>query len=157
MSEANDLNRLTQTIIGAAIQVHKSLGPGLLESAYRVCLAAELQCQGLRIEQEKAIPVVYRGVRLECGYRLDLLVEDIVIVEVKALEQVLPVHRAQLLSYLKLVGCPIGLLVNFHVASLTRGVHRIVNRFPDQTESFDSLSLRPLRSSATSALKEPSR
>src|SRR5512140_2245772 len=96
------LNELTSTIIGAVIEVHRSLGPGLLESAYETCLAFELVDRGLSIEREKPLPMVYRGRRLDCGYRIDLIVEDEIIVEVKAVEQIMPVHSAQLLSYLRL-------------------------------------------------------
>src|SRR4051812_40849325 len=99
------INQITETIIGAAIAVHRELGPGLLESAYEACLAFEVAERGLDVARQVELPIVYRGVRLDCGYRLDLLVEKQVIVEVKALEQVLPVHEAQILSYLRLSGC----------------------------------------------------
>lgn len=122
------LNELTSTIIGAAIEVHRSLGPGLLESAYETCLAFELVDRGLSIEREKPLPMVYRGRRLDCGYRIDLIVEDEIIVEVKAVEQIMPVHSAQLLSYLRLYRRTLGLLLNFHVKWLAdHGIRRIVN------------------------------
>lgn len=105
MTEKERLNRITESIIGAAIEVHRALGPGLLESAYETCLAFELVERGLKVEQQKPLPVVYREVKLDCGYRLDLLVEEAVIVEVKAVDRLAPIHQAQLLSYLKLSGC----------------------------------------------------
>jgi len=125
------LDRITDAVIGAAISVHRALGPGLLESAYQSCLAFEVRDRGLQVEQEKPLPVVYREVKLDCGYRLDLMVEGAVIVEVKAVEALAPIHRAQLLSYLKLSGCPVGLLINFNVAVLKDGIRRLVNDFPE--------------------------
>ena len=121
------LNRVTGTIIGAAIDVHRALGPGLLESAYEACLAYELAERGLKVEQQKPLPLVYKAVRLDCGYRLDLLVDDCVIVEVKSVDALEPVHTAQVLSYLKLSGCRVGLLINFNVQVLKRGIRRLVN------------------------------
>lgn len=103
----------------------------MLESAYEACLAFELAQRGLKVEQQKPLPVVYKDVRLDCGYRLDLLVENKVIVEIKAVDQLLPVHEAQLLSYLKLSGCRVGLLINFNVKVLRSGIRRLVNDFPD--------------------------
>ena len=113
-------------IIGGAIAVHRALGPGLLESAYEVCLGFELVDRGLSVERQKALPVKYRGVNLDCGYRIDLLVEKIIIIELKAVEKIDPIHRAQLLSYLKLSDCKLGLLINFNVRMLKNGIHRIV-------------------------------
>jgi GxxExxY protein len=95
-----EINHLTEAIIGAAIQVHRALGPGLLESAYEACMIYELTERGIRVEQQKPLPVIYRGVKLDCGYRLDLLVQNQVIVEIKAVDEILPIHRAQLLPYL---------------------------------------------------------
>ncbi len=124
----NRLNELTSTIISAAIQVHRVLGPGLLESAYGACLAFELADRGLEIEREKPLPVVYRGRRLDCGYRMDLVVEDTIVVEVKAVEKILPVHCSQLLSYLRLYERTVGLLLTFHAKWLAdRGIRRILN------------------------------
>ena len=120
------LNKLTQAIIGAAIEVHRPLGPGLLESVYETCLAYELERLGLNVERQKALPVVYKQIHLEQGYRLDLLVEGQVVVELKVVETVTPVHEAQVLSYLKLSGYPIGLLLNFNVKLLKDGIHRFV-------------------------------
>jgi GxxExxY protein len=118
------INRITEAIIGAAIEVHRTLGPGLLESTYQACLVHELRLRGLEVEQEKELPVEYKGVMLDCGYRIDLLVHNIVIVELKAVEELTAVHEAQLLSYLKLSGCPVGLLINFNVRQLTHGIKR---------------------------------
>jgi GxxExxY protein len=138
MNEAERLNLITERIIGAAIEVHRALGPGLLESAYEACLAYELIQSGYQVEHQKPLPVIYKEVRLECGYRLDVLVEEAVIVEIKAVERLMPIHQAQLLSYLKLSGCNVGLLINFNVEILKSGIRRVVNDFPD--------SPRPLRS-----------
>ncbi|MEK7788721.1 MAG: GxxExxY protein [Planctomycetota bacterium] len=118
-------------MIGVAIGIHKALGPGLLESAYEACMVYDLTQAGLRVEQQKSLPVVYREVKLECGYRLDLLVEKEVIVEIKSIEKFLPIHKAQLMSYLKLADCKVGLLINFNVEILKDGIQRVVNNFPD--------------------------
>jgi GxxExxY protein len=117
---------LTEQIIGAAIQVHRELGPGLLESAYEACLCHELFQTGLKFERQKVIPISYKGIKLDAGYRLDLVVEEQVIVEIKADSEVLPVHEAQLLSYLKQVGGGRGLLINFNVKLLKNGLRRLV-------------------------------
>ncbi|MGH9602244.1 MAG: GxxExxY protein [Terriglobales bacterium] len=138
MSEEEKLNQLTREIIGAAIQVHRALGPGLLESAYEACLVYELSQRGLRVEQQKPLPVVYRAVQLECGYRLDLLVESSVIVEIKSVEELAPIHGVQLLSYLRLSGLKVGLLINFNERVLKNGVRRIVNSFPSSAISAGS-------------------
>ena len=118
------INRVTEAIIGAAIEVHRTLGPGLLESAYCECLCRELSVRGVPFQREKPLPLEYKGVRLECGYRLDLLVANSVVVEVKAIETIAPVHEAQLLTYLRLGGWRIGLLINFNVAILKQGIRR---------------------------------
>ena len=117
---------LTEQIIGAAIQVHRELGPGLLESAYETCLCHELSLGGLAVERQKVIPISYKGIMLDAGYRLDLVVEGQVIVEIKAVSEVLPIHEAQLLSYLKQVGGGRGLLINFNVKLLKNGLRRLV-------------------------------
>jgi GxxExxY protein len=122
---------VTQQIIGAAIAVHRALGPGLLESTYATCLAHELGVRGLRVQRQLVLPLVYKGVHVDRAYRIDLLVEDEVIVELKALTQDLPIHEAQLLSYLRLSGRPVGLLINFHVRQLVQGIRRVVNKFPE--------------------------
>ena len=126
-TETQRLNQITERIIGCSISVHRVLGPGLLESAYEECLCNELSQNRLKFERQVPLPVVYKGVKLDCGYRMDLVVENLVIVEIKAVERVLPVHEAQLLSYLKLDGKPLGLLLNFHVSVLKNGLKRIRN------------------------------
>jgi GxxExxY protein len=113
--------------VGAAIEVHRRLGPGLLESAYEACLCRELWLRGIQFERQVLLPIDYRGLQLDCGYRLDVVMEKSIIVEVKAVRRVLPVHRAQVLTYLKLTGLHIGLLINFNVERLRNGVHRIIN------------------------------
>jgi len=126
------LNSLTQAIISASIAVHRELGPGMLESAYEACLAFALLDRGLFVERQKALPLTYRGQILDCGYRIDLMVERLVIVEVKAVERFERVHSAQLLSYLRLSGCRVGLLLNFNVKWLMDdGIKRVVHGFPD--------------------------
>ena len=112
---------LTEKIIGAAIEVHRALGPGLLESAYEECLCRELSLRGIAFQRQVPLPVEYKGVKLDCGYRPDLVIEDAVVLELKCVEHVLPVHEAQLLTYLKLTGKRIGLIINFNVAPLVRG------------------------------------
>jgi GxxExxY protein len=114
-------NRLTSQIIGAAIEVHRQLGPGLLESSYETCLAYELEARGLTIERQKPLPIVYKDIHLEHGYRIDILVNNLVVVELKVVEAITAVHEAQMLSYLKFSGCKIGLLINFNVALLKDG------------------------------------
>jgi GxxExxY protein len=118
------LNEITEVVIGAAIEVHRNVGPGLLESTYRVCLCRELALLGIDFEQQVAIPVEYKGVKLDAGYRADVIVERAVVVEIKAVEQVLPIHEAQLLTYLKLGGWRVGLLINFNVELLKHGITR---------------------------------
>ena len=140
MEEKDRLDSIMRRIIGAAIEVHRRLGPGLLESAYGTCLAFELRQTGLKIEEQKPLPVVYRDVKLDCGYRLDLVVEDSVVVEIKAVDQLAPIHDAQLLSYLRLSGMRVGLLINFHVRVLKNGLKRIVNDFPDSARSMAKLT-----------------
>lgn len=135
MTEEEKINKITEKIIGAAIDVHSALGPGLLESAYEACLAFELLEHGLKIERQKPLPVVYRGVKLDCGYRLDILVEKSVIVEIKVVDSFAPIHKAQLLSYLRLSGYKVGLLINFNVKVLKNGIIRMVNNFPDSQRS----------------------
>ena len=131
MTKEESLNRITESIIGAAIEVHRALGPGLLESAYEACLSFELVQRNRKVEQQKPLPVIYQEVKLDCGYRLDLLVEESVIVEVKAVDRLAPIHQAQLLSYLRLSGCKVGLLMNFNVKVMKDGILRVVNDFPD--------------------------
>ena len=118
---------ITREIIASAIEVHRVLGPGLLEAVYLQCLQRELSARKLPFTAERRIPLVYKGTALHCEYRIDLLVKDVVVVEVKALAAVLPIHQAQLLTYLKLTGLPVGLLINFNVPKLTSGVKRVIN------------------------------
>ena len=119
---------LTQRIIGAAIEVHRQLGPGLLESAYEECLSREFTLRGIAYERQKPIPVVYKEVKLECGYRIDFLVERRVVVELKSIEQISPIHEAVMLTYLKLSNTTTGLLINFHVPVLKDGIRRYIWR-----------------------------
>lgn len=119
-------NQITGEIVDAALKVHPALGPGLLESAYSVCLRHELIKRGLKVTSEVPVPVVYEGIKLEVGYKLDLLVEDTVVIELKAVEALAPIHQAQIISYLKLAGKPIGLLINFHSLHLKDGIKRFV-------------------------------
>jgi GxxExxY protein len=120
------INDLSGAVVGAAIEVHRRLGPGLLESAYEACLAFEIAAGGFHVERQKAVPLFYREVKLDCGYRIDLLVNDTVIVELKAVERLDGVHTAALLTYLKLTRKPLGLLINFHVTLLKDGIRRII-------------------------------
>ncbi len=133
------VNSLSERIIGACIEVHRTLGPGLLESAYEVCVARELTLAHIQFERQMALPVEYKGTRLDCGYRLDLVVERTIIVEIKSLESLTRIHEAQLLTYLRLTGYPLGLLVNFNVPTLVSGIRRRANTRPP---SAPSASLR---------------
>ena len=127
ITERECLNRITEAIIGAAIHVHRELGPGLLESAYAACLAYELKKCGLAVDEQKPVPLVYEQVKLECGYRMDLLVEHSVVVEVKSVEALAPIHEAQVMSYLRPSGCKLALLINFNVVVLKDGIRRFIN------------------------------
>ena len=126
MEKFQDINDLTGAVIGAAIEVHKVIGPGLLESTYEVCLCHELELREITFEKQKDLPVEYKGVRLDCGYRLDIIVASKLIVELKACDRLLPIHDAQLLTYLKLTGLKVGLLINFNVPVLKEGIKRFV-------------------------------
>jgi GxxExxY protein len=121
-----NLNELTDAIIGAAMEVHRALGPGLLESSYEMCLCHELSIRGIAFERQVPIPVEYKGVKLDCGYRADIVVDGNILVEIKAIDSLLPIHDAQLLSYLKLGGWKVGLLINFNVELLKHGLRRRV-------------------------------
>jgi GxxExxY protein len=134
------INDLSSSIIGAAIEVHRALGPGLLESAYEQCLARELALRDIPFEQQKPLPVYYKGTELDSGYRLDFLVARSVVVEVKAIEALLPIHQAQVLSYLKLGGWKLGLLINFHVPLLREGIKRVVCGLVEPPESMTQSS-----------------
>jgi GxxExxY protein len=118
--------QLTSQIIGAAIEVHKALGPGLLESVYQTCLSREMDLRGLKFEKEKGLPVEYKGIALETGVRLDFLVQGTVVVELKSVDAIVKIHEAQLLTYLRLTGCKVGLLINFNVPVLKEGIVRMV-------------------------------
>jgi GxxExxY protein len=122
-----EINDRSGRVVDAAMRVHSALGPGLLESAYEACLAHELRRRGCRVFVQVPVPVVYEGLRIELGYRVDLLVDDAVVVELKAVTKLQPIHKAQLLSYLKLSGCRVGLLINFHALYLKDGIKRMVN------------------------------
>jgi len=126
-----DINKLSSKIIGAAIEVHKALGPGLLESAYEECLCQELTLRGYKFERQKPLPLNYKGKKLDCGYRLDIVVEEAIILELKSCEKIEPIHRAQLLTYLKLSNLNLGLLLNFNVPIMRDGIVRIVNELPE--------------------------
>ena len=119
-------NEITHQIIGAAIEVHKQLGPGLLESAYEECLTHELRLRNMKVQRQKAVPVVYKDTKLECGYRIDLLVENRIVVELKSVDGFAPIHEAIVLTYLRLSGHKLGLLINFNVAILKDGIRRYI-------------------------------
>jgi GxxExxY protein len=147
---SDGLAPLTSRIVGAAITVHRELGPGLLESAYQACLEYQLRENRVSFARQLALPLKYHGVYVDCGYRVDFLVEERVIVEVKSVDKLAPIHRAQLITYLKLTGCPVGLLLNFNAPSMRQGIRRIANRFlaaanwsPSEADGFDSRSDLP--------------
>jgi GxxExxY protein len=143
MDQYMDINEITQAIIGAAIEVHRVLGPGLLESAYEECTCRELALRGMPFERQIELPVAYKGFRLDCGYRLDLVVAKLVIVEFKAVDKILPIHEAQLLTYMRLGGWKVGLLINFNVPYLKQGIRRRVLGLEENPKpSASSASLR---------------
>ena len=125
-TEASGVNAITQAIIGAAMKVHSALGPGLLESAYQACLAYELRKSGFDVKTEVELPVIYDGVHIDLGYRIDLIIDDRIIVELKCVEKIAPIHEAQIISYLRLSKKSVGLLINFHVCHLKDGIKRFV-------------------------------
>jgi GxxExxY protein len=131
MDRKSQLEEWASEIVDAAIQVHRELGPGLLESAYETCLEFELRDRGISVERQKALPVTYRGVQLDAGYRLDLLIESSIIIEVKAVDSLSGIHQAQLLTYLRLSGLQLGFLMNFNVRLMKDGLKRVVHQFPD--------------------------
>ncbi len=126
-----NINQLSNKAIGAAIEVHKALGPGLLESAYEKCLCHELKLRGLSFDNQKLLPLVFKGEELDCGYRLDIVVENAIILELKSCEKIEPIHKAQLLTYLKLSGLTLGLVLNFNVPVMRDGIARIVNNLEE--------------------------
>lgn len=121
-----ELNQITHEILDSAYKVHSALGPGLLESSYQACLVYELRKKGLKVEIEKPLPLIYEEIKLECGYRIDILVENKVVVELKTVDNFVDVHVAQVLTYLKLSGCKVGLLLNFYTKSLKDGIKRVI-------------------------------
>ncbi len=129
MTEQVELDVISSSVIGAAIDVHRELGPGLLESAYEHCLAFELSERGHTVERQKLVPIQYKDTEVDAGFRLDLLVDRNIIVELKAVDTIAPIHKAQLMTYLKLTGLKAGLLMNFNVRILKHGLHRVVNNF----------------------------
>lgn len=130
---------ITSPIIGAAIKVHRQLGPGLLESAYEACLAYEIEKSGLHVQRQKAVPLIYGMVKLECGFRADLVIENRVVVEIKCKEALHPVDQAQLLSHLRLLNIHVGLLMNFHVVQFKDGIRRMVNNYRELPEDVERL------------------
>lgn len=126
-----DLNKLSGRIVAAAVEVHKALGPGLLESAYEECLCHELSLRHHSFERQRALPIIYKGKTLDCGYRLDIVVENLIILELKSCERIEPIHKAQLLTYLKLADLSLGLLLNFNVPWMRDGIIRIVNNLKE--------------------------
>lgn len=140
-----NIEQVGKEIVDSAITVHRSLGPGLLESAYQACLAYELRKRGLRVQTEVLLPVVYDGLQLDAGYRIDILVEDRVIIENKAVAKLLPVHQAQLLTYLKLRDCRLGYLLNWNVHLMKNGIKRMVNKLEPQTTTNEAPQRREER------------
>jgi GxxExxY protein len=144
------VNEIAEKVIGAAIEVHRHLGPGLLESAYDECLCYELSRQGVRFERQVHLPIDYKGLHLDCAYRLDLVVENVLIVELKAIEALLPIHKAQVLTYLRASQKHVGLLINFNVPMLKAGIKRVVCNYSGPALLSSPRSLRDLRVSALS-------
>ena len=125
------LNQISEAVIGGAIEVHRELGPGLLESSYETCLVYELLNRGLEVQRQVELPVIYKNQRVECGYRIDILINGQIILEIKAVTRLEPIHQAQLLTYLRLSGCQLGLLINFNVCVLKDGIKRLVHNFQE--------------------------
>jgi GxxExxY protein len=146
------LNEISERIIGSSILVHRATGPGLLESVYLACLVFELGRLGFKLQAQSPIPVVYKGIRLDCGFRADLIVEDAVIVEIKAVDRLAPIHNAQMLTYLRLSGYALGLIINFNTKLLTDGVRRVVNGFPEPAGD-----MRPRRTDSTQSSRRTQR
>ncbi|MEI7820169.1 MAG: GxxExxY protein [Verrucomicrobiota bacterium] len=132
MKSPDQLEAIATQVVDAALCVHRELGPGLLESAYEMALCRELNLRDLTFERQKAMPVSYKGTALDCGYRIDVLVEDAIVIELKAVEQLAPIHEAQLFTYLQLAGCHIGFLINFNTRLLKNGLKRIVHNLPKE-------------------------
>ncbi|MBI1749843.1 MAG: GxxExxY protein [Acidobacteria bacterium] len=144
-------NELTHAIIGAAIEIHRELGPGLLETVYEECLVRELMLRGISFERQRGVPLVYKGLELECGYRLDLLVAGRIVVEIKAVEALAPIHEAIMLTYLRLSGCHLGLLINFHTPILKDGIRRFVWHYQPKEESKDNAKTQSSQRNAENA------
>ena len=125
-------NELAKIIVNAAFKIHRKLGPGLLESSYEACLIYELSQAGLRVNSQVSLPLIYDDVYLDCGYRIDILVEDRVIIEVKSVQEIMNIHQAQVITYLKLSGCTLALLINFNVPQIKYGIKRIINGYLDE-------------------------
>lgn len=139
-----EINAITDQIIGAAIEVHKAIGPGLLESAYEACLCHEFGLRGLSFERQKPLAVTYKEIHLDCSYRIDILVENTVVIELKCADHILPIHKAQLLTYLRLGGWKTGLILNFHVPKMVAGIHRLVFNLDDASDrQFPVKKIRP--------------
>lgn len=130
-----EIEQTAHQIVEAAFKVHSALGPGLLESAYQTCFEYELRQQGLKVACEVTLPILYKGVTLDCGYRIDMLVEDSIIIENKAVDQLQPIHQAQLLTYLKLRNCTLGFLINWNVPLIKNGIKRMVNHHPESIKN----------------------
>ena len=143
------LNLLTSKVIGAAIEVHRQMGPGLLESIYQRCLCRELAERGLAFEAQKTIDVMYKGQSLDSGLKLDVFVESLVVVELKTVEELAPIHEAQVLTYLKLTGAPLGLLLNFNVTVLRNGIRRLLNKQHEIVDDFDPVKKKRLNENGT--------
>ena len=124
-------NEIGKIVVDSALKVHKELGPGLLESTYEACLLFELQNKGLKVVQQKALPVIYQDFKLDCGYRIDLMIEDKVIIEIKSVETLNEIHMAQIITYLRLSGCKLGFLINFNVVLIKQGIKRVVSNLPE--------------------------
>ena len=153
--EIMSADALTEQIIGAAIEVHRALGPGLLENAYEHCLHFELTSRGIRSERQKTLPIRYKECDIDAGYRIDLWVEGRVIIELKAVERMQPIHSAQLITYLKLSGCHLGLLINFNEKLLKKGFKRIVNEYPDQEQTAETAENAEMVSEEENSLRSP--
>lgn len=139
----NSINDLTYKLNGAAIEVHRELGPGLLESSYEAAFAHELTLRNIPFVRQKPLKISYKGLQIECGYRIDILADERVVIELKSVEALLPIHEAQLLTYLKLSGCPVGLLMNFNTVVMRDGIRRLVNHLPETSAPSASSAVNP--------------
>jgi GxxExxY protein len=151
----SDINKVTQAIIGSAIEVHRHLGPGLFESAYQACVAYELRQRRLRFRTDVTLPLTYKTLEIDAAYEMDLWVEDLVVVELKCVREVAPVHETQTLTYVKLTGAPIGLLINFYVPLLKDGIKRIINPGHEVIDDFDPTQRHKLDQVVNRATRPP--